>query len=121
MAHSPRDYAGLGRLVAGAQLRARADLEAQYEAAFMRALSVVTTPRRHANVLRHILGYFKKTLDAHARAEILSLIDEHQGGRVPLAVPLRLMRDHVKRHNVAYLQGQTYLAPYPSELILGNQ
>jgi uncharacterized protein YbgA (DUF1722 family)/uncharacterized protein YbbK (DUF523 family) len=119
MAHSPRAYAELGHLVAAAGRRP--DLEATYEAAFMRALSIVATPRRHANVLHHMLGYFKKTLDAEARAEMLSLIDQHLLGHVPLVAPLTLMRYHVERHKIAYLQGQTYLQPHPSELSLTNQ
>jgi uncharacterized protein YbgA (DUF1722 family)/uncharacterized protein YbbK (DUF523 family) len=120
MAHSPRAYAELGRLVAGTERRARRELEMHYEAAFMRALSIVATPRRHANVMHHMLGYFKKTLDAAARAEMLSLIDAHLHGGVPLIAPLALIRHHVERHNVASLQGQAYLQPHASELILGN-
>jgi uncharacterized protein YbgA (DUF1722 family) len=120
MAHSPAAYRELGRLVGGAGTRARADLETEYQTGFMSALSVVSTPRRHANVLQHMLGYFKKTLDADARAEIQSLIEEHRRGTVPLIVPLTLMRHHVRRHRVAYLQGQTYLEPHPRELSLRN-
>lgn len=120
MAHSPVAYRALGQLVAGAHGQSRAALEASYGEGFMAALSMVATPRRHANVLQHMLGYFKSTLDAGDRAEILSLIEEHRQGRVPLIVPLTLLRHHVRRQQVAYLQGQTYLEPHPRELSLRN-
>jgi uncharacterized protein YbgA (DUF1722 family)/uncharacterized protein YbbK (DUF523 family) len=120
MAHSPVAYRELGRLVAAAQALPRPELEAAYQAQFMAAMSIVATPRRHANVLQHMLGYFKKTLDADARTEILELIDEHRLSRVPLIVPLTLLRHHVRRHQVGYLQGQTYLEPHPRELSLRN-
>jgi uncharacterized protein YbgA (DUF1722 family) len=120
MAHSPAAYRELGQLVAGASARTRDELEAAYQTTFMRALSAVATPGRHANVLQHMLGYFKRTLDEDARAEVLSLIDEHRLGRVPLIVPLTLIRHHVRRQKLAYLQGQTYLEPHPRELSLRN-
>jgi uncharacterized protein YbgA (DUF1722 family) len=120
MAHSPVAYRELGRIVAEAQSSPRAELEATYQARFMAALSIVATPKRHANVLQHMLGYFKKSIDADARAEMLELIEEHRQGSVPLIVPLTLLRHHVRRHKVDYLQGQTYLEPHPRELSLRN-
>jgi uncharacterized protein YbbK (DUF523 family)/uncharacterized protein YbgA (DUF1722 family) len=120
MAHSSRACAELGQLVTGTGRRAPRELELNYETAFMRGLSIVATPRRHANVMHRMLGYFEKTLDAGARAEMLSLIDAYLRGGVPLIAPLTLIRDHVERHNVAYLQGQTYLQPHASEQILRN-
>jgi len=120
MAHSPAAYRSLGRLVAGAGTASRADLEREYESAFMSALRTVATPRRHANVLQHMLGYLKTALDPDQKAEMLGLIDEHRQERIPLIVPLTLMRHHVRRHRVAYLEGQTYLEPHPRELSLRN-
>lgn len=120
MAHSPSAYRELGQLVAGARSRPRRQLEADYEAGFMAALGVVATPKRHANVLQHIVGYFKRSLDGDARAELLELIDEHREGRVPLVVPMTLVRHHVRRVGVPYLDGQTYLEPHPRELSLRN-
>lgn len=120
MAHSPVAYRALGQLVASAGTLPRADLEREYEAGFMSALRTVATPRRHANVLHHMLGYLKSALDADEKAELLGLIDEHRQERVPLIVPLTLMRHHVRRHRVAYLEGQTYLQPHPRELSLRN-
>ena len=35
----------------------------------MSALSVIATPRRHANVLQHMAGYFKDHLDAESKRE----------------------------------------------------
>ena len=67
-----------------------------------------------------MLGYLKTALDAKDKAELLELIDEHRQERVPLIVPLTLMRHHVRRHRVAYLEGQIYLEPHPRELSLRN-
>jgi uncharacterized protein YbgA (DUF1722 family)/uncharacterized protein YbbK (DUF523 family) len=120
MAHSPSAYQALGRLVATASGRKRAELAAEYEHGFMAALTIIATPKRHANVLQHMLGYFKKSLDTDARTELLGLIDDHRQGRLPLIVPMTLMKHHVRREGVAYLAGQSYLDPHPRELSLRN-
>ena len=39
---------------------------------------------------------------------------------VPLVVPLTLIRHWVRRFDIAYLKGQTYLEPHPGELMLRN-
>ncbi len=120
MAHSVKAYQDLGRLVAHAKTLSRADLHDRYVDGFMTALSVVATPRRHVNVLQHIAGYFKHDLDQADRAELHGLIDDYGRGLVPLAVPITLIRHHVRRCAVAYLEGQVYLDPHPKELMLRN-
>ena len=120
LAHSPSAYSGLGRLVAKASEMPRAELRAEYESAFMRALAVMATPRRHVNVLQHMLGYFRKPLDVESRAELAASIADYQAGIVPLVVPITLLRHHVRRCGVEYLAGQVYLEPHPRELMLRN-
>ena len=118
LAHGPAAYASLGRLVARARQTPRGELQAEYERTFMGALSRVATPARHANVLQHIAGYFRDQLDPESRAELLELIEDHRNGLVPLVVPITLIRHHVRRLGIEYLQGQIYLAPHPKELAL---
>ncbi len=120
MAHSPAAYARLGRVVAQAGSAARAGLRDGYTAAFMQALAMIATPQRHTNVLQHMAGYFKRTLDSASRDELLASIEDYRKGLLPLIVPITLMRHHVRRHNVEYLAGQVYLEPHPKELMLRN-
>jgi uncharacterized protein YbgA (DUF1722 family)/uncharacterized protein YbbK (DUF523 family) len=120
LSHQPHAYTALGRLVAEAKGMARADLQEQYERIFMDALSRIATPARHANVLQHIAGYFRDQLDTHSRTELLALIEDHRTGLVPLIVPITLIRHHVRRLGIEYLNGQVYLDPHPKELALRN-
>ena len=120
MAHQPTAYQRLGRLVASGKAMGRREFQDQYASGFMAALTTVATPKRHANVLQHMLGYFKKTLDAESRAELLALIADYARERVPLVVPLTLFAHHIRRSDVPYLEGQTYLHPHPAELMLRN-
>ena len=120
LAHSPRHYASLGRLVAGAGGARLATRLADYGTLLMQALSVRTTRARQTNVLQHIAGFFKRGLEHDARAELADCIHDYRGGLVPLVVPLTLIKHHVRRLGVAYLANQTYLSPHPKELMLRN-
>jgi len=120
MAHSPEAYRELGRLTAEAAGRARADVARRYEQGFMKALTVIATPRRHTNVLQHMLGYFKDRLDRASKAELAAAIEDYRRELVPLIVPITLFRHHVRVHDMEYLAGQLYLDPHPKELMLRN-
>jgi uncharacterized protein YbgA (DUF1722 family)/uncharacterized protein YbbK (DUF523 family) len=120
LSHSTQAYTRLGRVVATARSADRDALRADYSAGFMEALAKMATPERHTNVLQHMAGYFKKSLDATSRAELQTAIEDYRRGLVPLVVPVTLFRHHVRVHDVAYLAGQVYLAPHPKELMLRN-
>ena len=120
LAHSPKAYAALGRLVAGAKTVARAELRERYERGFMEALAVVATPRRHANVLLHMLGHFRGVLDDASRNDLLAVVEDYRQGLVPLVVPITLIGHSVRRCGIDYLARQVYLSPHPKELMLRN-
>lgn len=120
LSHSPSAYRDLGRLVAAAKATPRAELRAHYERGFMEALAVLATPKRHVNVLQHMLGYFRGVLDAAVREELARLVDDYRLALVPLVVPVTMIQHYVRRLNVEYLAGQVYLSPHPKELMLRN-
>lgn len=119
-AHSPRDYAELGRLVAGAGPRLAAETLATYGRRFMQALAIRATRARHVNVLQHLAGFFKRQLTDDERVELGEVIAEYRHGLVPLVVPLTLLKHHVRRLGVTSLADQVYLSPHPKELMLRN-
>ena len=120
MAHSPEMYRQLGRLVAEPRSLPAKELRREYTRAFMSALAVIATPRKHTNVLQHMAGYLKDKLDPAAKAELHSAIDDYRRELVPLLVPLTLLRHYVRLHGISYLAGQLYLEPHPGELMLRN-
>jgi uncharacterized protein YbgA (DUF1722 family)/uncharacterized protein YbbK (DUF523 family) len=120
MAHSPAAYKALGPLVARAKGMDRAALRAGYFTGVMRALEQPATRGRHANVLQHMAGYVSDALDPADREELRATIDDYRRSLVPLIVPVTLLRHHVRRQGLSYLQGQVYLDPHPRELLLRN-
>ena len=120
MAHSPVLLRQLGRLVAAPPRRGLEAALAPYEELLLAALRTKPTPSKHANVLMHLLGYFKDDLSGDEKAELLEVIDHYRAGHVPLIVPVTLLRHHVRLHRKAYLTDQFYLDPHPVELALRN-
>jgi uncharacterized protein YbgA (DUF1722 family)/uncharacterized protein YbbK (DUF523 family) len=120
LAHDPKAYRDLGRLVAGAKQVARAELAERYQHDFMTALARKATVGRHTNVLQHMAGYLKKLVTPEEKSEIGAVIADFRAGLIPLIVPLTLLRHYARVHGIDYLTGQTYVDPTPKELMLRN-
>lgn len=121
MAHSPAHYQELGRLVAKAGALPWQQLIDTYYAGYMTAMSILATRGRHVNVLQHLMGYLKDDLSPEDKQELLSLFEDYRQGLVPLIVPITLLKHHLARHTVPdWVHTQTYLNPYPKELMLQN-
>lgn len=118
LSHSQSHYAAMGRLVGQADRYRPKELTVKYGKLFMKTLALKATARKHVNVLHHIVGYFKSTLKAHEKAELLGVIDDYHQGLTPLIVPLTLIRHYVRVFNVDYIRDQVYLNPHPKELML---
>lgn len=114
--HSERHYREMGRLVAGIKAGPGEPSFTAYEAAFMAALRLKCTPKKHANVLQHIMGHFKGELSAKEKQELLEIIANYKAGVLPLIVPISLLNHYVSKYDKPYLAKQVYLHPYPLEL-----
>jgi len=119
LAHSPRHYTILGRLLAGAGSFS-GDVYDEYISTLMEALRFTSTPRKNANVLLHMAGYFKKRLSADEKQELVGLIDDYRRGFMPLDAPFVLLRHYVRKYKEPYLEKQVYLYPHPAELMMRN-
>jgi len=120
-AHNEAGYRRLGQIVASAGTIPDEELFGLYEEEFHRVLMTKATRKRHANVLYHVLGYLKTVLDGFEKQEAVALIEDYRNDLVPLVVPVTLLRHHVAKHGIEYMQGQIYLDPHPRELMLRNR
>ncbi len=120
LAHSPELYREMGRLVAHLKEGPLPEVTARYQELLLRCLRLKTTIKKNANVLYHLLGYFKQDLSADEKQELLEVIDHYRQGILPLIVPITLINHYVRKYRQPYLQGQYYLYPHPLELQLRN-
>jgi uncharacterized protein YbgA (DUF1722 family)/uncharacterized protein YbbK (DUF523 family) len=107
----------LGKLGANEEHRPVADVLKEYGALLPR---VFTGPPKYTaaiNVLMHALGYFRDGLTADEKAFFLDSLQRYRTGKVPLAVPVGILRSWVVRFGEPYLAQQVLFQPYPEELV----
>ena len=120
LSHSPKHYQMMGKLVAKAKEIPIKELYEQYQAILMEALQLKTSPKKNANVLQHMMGYFKEQLSADEKKELLEVIEVYRKGYTPSIVPITLIQHYVRKYDQPYLKEQVYLHPHPLELQLRN-
>jgi uncharacterized protein YbgA (DUF1722 family)/uncharacterized protein YbbK (DUF523 family) len=120
LSHSPTHYRRLGPLVAQSDALPLSKKIQTYQDTFLEALRVKPTPKKHTDVLLHMMGFFKKDLSADEKKELLEIIDHFKQGLVPLIVPITMVHHYVRKYDQPYLKNQVYLLPHPLELKLRN-
>lgn len=120
LAHDQMTYRVLGKKLANLKQKDLVSFQEDYIQAVMCAMQKMTTPKSHTNVLMHIQGYFKRELDKGDKTELKETIEAYRTGKLPLIVPIALLKHHLRRHPDPYLEKQRYLFPYPEELMLRN-
>ena len=120
MAHSQAAYQRLGRLLSDLSASELQAVAEYYFMELMHTLKRRVNRKRHSNVLQHIMGYLKRSIDSDDKAEILQAIDAYRNEEIPLVVPITLFRHYFRRHPDPYMERQYYLRPHPDKLSLRN-
>ena len=120
LSHSPEHYRTMGRVVAQGKDIPLKPLYDTFQTLLMEALQRKTTAKKNANVLQHMVGYFKEQISVDEKQELLEIIDQFRRGYFPLIVPITLTNHYVRKYNQPYLKEQEYLNPHSLELQLRN-
>lgn len=120
MAHHVPAYKALGPLLADAGRAPLDALAATFIRTLMTALAQRATRRSHSNVLFHLSGYLKQRISKEHRQRLSALIEDYRTGKVPLIVPVTMLKHHFADNPNAYVDGQVFLDPYPEELRVRN-
>ncbi len=122
MAHSQEGTRRLGRLLAKPERYATThELADAYLGEFTRVMKRSPSRRNHTNVLQHMAGHVSDRLDRSTRRELTRMIQKYREELLPLIVPVVMLRHYVREFDITYLKDQTYLHPFPGELMLLNQ
>ena len=117
MAYNQTEMRILGRIVANHEKRRFADVAADYETHFRRALAKPARVSSNINVLMHALGYFSDELNAREKAYFLDSLEKYRSERIPVSAITSVLRAWIARFESDYLMGQTFFDPYPEELV----
>ena len=117
MVHGQAGMRAAGRIVANARNLPFGDVVSGYRDAFASALARPARAPAHVNAMQHAFGHLSERLSAGERSYFHDLLDAFRGGSLHVSAPLGLLRSWAERFDHDYLRGQTYLAPYPSQLV----
>lgn len=120
MAHNQLQLKKLGSILANRKNRSVEELARDYLELFTSVVSKPPRSSNHINVLHHLLGYFKKSLDSFDKKEMLTTIEHYRKSYVPLILPVSRLAFYAKKYQQKYLLNQSYLH-YPENLGLLNK
>ncbi len=110
----------LGRIVANHEKQKIDKVLENYGKTLLTAFAKIPSFVSNINVLMHAFGYFSKELTSKEKAFVLDSFEKFREKKVPLAVPVSVIRSFIIRFDEKYLAGQTYFEPYPEELVNMN-
>ena len=107
----------MGRIVANREKLPFESVAKEYGTKLRKVL--MRAPRRQSNinVLMHAFGYFSERLAKDEKKQFLDTTDEYREGRIPLVAVTTMLQSWAARFNEGYIKEQSYLEPYPKELI----
>ncbi|MFT5084507.1 MAG: hypothetical protein ACI9Y1_002562 [Lentisphaeria bacterium] len=120
MSHNQNQTRELGQLVSQIGNVETKEYCDQY---ISKATNIIRKPsnrKNHTNVLKHIQGYLKRTIDTDDKAELEHTIEQYRQGYLPLIVPITLLRHHFRKYPDPYIDQSYYMQPHPRELMLQN-
>lgn len=117
MEFSPEVCKCLGKIAGNSVKKEFKQVKKDYIVSLNEVLSRPVTSKKQANVLFHILGYFKKSLLSVEKDQIISKINDFTSGKVPFIVPFELLMFMAKKYDQKYLLGQYYFQRHSLENI----
>ncbi|MGC8838467.1 MAG: 2-thiouracil desulfurase family protein [Anaerolineae bacterium] len=117
MAYSQAQLRLLGRIVANPEGRPPSEVLAAYEEHLRSALANPARSTSIVNVLLHALGHLREGLSPQEKAYFLDALAQYRAGRLPMSVPVGILRAWVIRFEEPYLSRQHFFAPYPTDLV----
>ncbi len=120
MAHNQTAYKTLGKMLAVAKIEPLESLLPAYHQQFMEAIKKPASRGSHCNVMQHIMGYLKRSVESRVRRDILKIFEQYRLGEVNLITPMTLLAHYINQNGSEYIRTQRYLEPYPAHLGLRN-
>jgi len=117
MSYSQKHLRTMGRLVANPERRPVDEVIREYRAQLEAAMATPPKCSSCINVLMHAMGYFSKQLTSKEKAFFLDSLTDFRKQRIPLSVPVGILKSYVVRFGESYLERQTFFDPYPEALV----
>ncbi len=115
---SEDEYRELGRIVANHDKKDLTQVVSEYEKLFYKTIAYKSSIKKTANVLEHMLGFFKNDISGDEKKHIKILISQYKEKIIPLITVMEMFKLLSNKYKKEFLLAQKFLDPYPSELAL---
>ncbi|WP_367363262.1 YbgA family protein [Mesotoga sp.] len=117
MSYNQNEMRIMGRIIGKMDSRGIEEVYSDYSSHFYKMMSTPPKHTSHINVLMHGLGYFSNYISSSEKRFFLETLERYRDGKIPLSVPLYILRSYIVAFDSEYLARQTFFQPYPAELI----
>lgn len=117
MAHNQIKLKALGNIVANRPKKPIKQVLSEYEMILLELLKKAPSFTSWINVLHHAFGGVSEKLSQPERKFFLNSVEEYRDERTPLSVLTKLIYSWTIRFQDEYLLNQTFLRPFPEDLI----
>jgi len=117
MSYNQNEMRTMGRIAGNLEKKDLNEVFDRYEPHFYRAMSTPPKHTSHINVLMHGLGYFSRYLSSSEKKFFLDSLERYRQAKIPMSVPLHILKSYVVAFENDYLARQTFFEPYPEELV----
>jgi uncharacterized protein YbgA (DUF1722 family) len=117
MSYNQKELKNAGKIIANHERNRPEKVYQDYYETVARIFSKMSQTKTNINVLLHLFGYFSKTeLKSQEKLLFLDLLERYRNMQVPLIALTAIIQSWVARTEMAYLENQTFLQPFPKEL-----
>lgn len=117
MAYNQTGLKRLGRIVANHENLEEKDVFDQYYKELCKQISKAPRYTSVINVFMYSMGYFNEKLSHEEKKFFLETLEKFRLGKVPQSVLINLLKSYAIRFNNEYLLSQSFLEPYPEDLM----
>ena len=117
MAYSQKKMKELGRITANHDHQNTDEVVNLYESHMLRLLKSMPRFTSWINMIQHAFGFISDQLESEEKKFFLNAIEEYRDERIPLSVLIKLLNSYALRFRQDYLLRQTFLNPFPLELV----
>lgn len=106
----------MGRIVANHDKLEFSEIKSMYIIELDKMFSKDLKANSMINVLQHGLSGFKELLSSNEKSFFMEILEDYRDERIPLSVPLNILKSWSVQYNNTYLINQILMEPYPKEL-----
>ena len=116
-AYSQKELRILGKIAANQEQKPCNELFKTYETHLYKAFGSPPSIGSNINVMYKIMGYFSNQLSKEEKDFFIKSLKKYKEGKLPLSANISILKSWIIRFKQQYLMDQTFLEPYPEELV----